>query len=127
MMVGRGGELRKLGIAVGIVGVLWLAYFWLAVCCYPRFHFVMPNLKSVQTFTLLSGVACASDLNCGGYCGGSLARLFLASGLLLSAFPLRDAESEECPDLHPPERSGLRFRSELRWVLWGFSGSPISG
>ena len=58
-MVGRGGELRKLGIAVGIVGVLWLVYFWTAVGLYPRFHFVMPNLKNVQTFTLLSGVACA--------------------------------------------------------------------
>jgi hypothetical protein len=58
-MVGRGGELRKLGMAVGVLGVLWLVYFWTAVGLYLRFHFVMPNLKHVQTFTLLSGVACA--------------------------------------------------------------------
>ena len=55
----RGGELRKLGIAVGLLGLLWLAYFWLAVGFYPRFHFLMPNLKNVETVTLLSGVACA--------------------------------------------------------------------
>ena len=59
MMVVDGGEVRKLGIAVGVLGVFWLAYFWLAVGCYPRFHFMMPTLKNVQTFTLLSAVACA--------------------------------------------------------------------
>jgi hypothetical protein len=60
-MIGvRGGELRKLGIAVGILGVLWLVYFWIAVALYPHVAAVMPTtLKTVQTLTLGSAVACA--------------------------------------------------------------------
>ena len=59
MIVVHGGEVRKLGMAVGILGVLWLAYFWMAVGLYPHFHFVMPSLKMVETLTLGSAVACA--------------------------------------------------------------------
>ena len=59
MMVVGGGEMRKLGIAVGVLGVLWLAYFWLAVALYPHVHAAMPTLKTIQTFTLGSAVACA--------------------------------------------------------------------
>ena len=59
-MIGvRGGELRKLGIAVGVLGVLWLVYFWISVALYPHVAAVMPTLKTVQTFTLGSAVACA--------------------------------------------------------------------
>ena len=51
--------MKRLGIAVGVLGVLWLAYFWMAVSLYPHFHFVMPSLKNVETLTLVSAVACA--------------------------------------------------------------------
>jgi len=59
MMVVGGGEVRRLGIAVGVLGVLWLAYFWMAVSVYPHVRFAMPSLKMVQTLTLGSAVACA--------------------------------------------------------------------
>jgi hypothetical protein len=51
--------MKTLGIAVGVTGVLWLAYFWLAVSLYPHLRTPMPNLKMVETLTLLSAVACA--------------------------------------------------------------------
>jgi len=51
--------MRKLGIVVGVMGVLWLAYFWLAVSLYPHFRAAMPSLKMVETLTLVSAVACA--------------------------------------------------------------------
>jgi hypothetical protein len=51
--------MRKLGIAVGVAGILWLAYFWMAVSLYPHFRAALPNLKTVETFTLGSAVACA--------------------------------------------------------------------
>ena len=58
-----GGELRKLGIAVGVLGVLWLVDFWVAVALYPHYPRVaalMPTtLKTVQTLTLGSAAACA--------------------------------------------------------------------
>ena len=55
-----GDELRKLGITVGVLGVMWLAYFWTAVALYPHVAAVMPTtLKTVQTLTLGSAVACA--------------------------------------------------------------------
>ena len=58
-----GGELRKLGIAVGVLGVLWLVDFWIAVALYPHYPHVaalMPTtLKMVQTLTLASAAACA--------------------------------------------------------------------
>jgi hypothetical protein len=60
MLVARGGKLRKLGIAVGVLGVLWLVYFWIAVALYPHVAAVMPTtLKTIQTLTLGSAVACA--------------------------------------------------------------------
>ena len=59
MMVMDGGDVRRLGIAVGVLGVLWLVYFWLAVSLYPHLHATMPNLKTIQTLTLGSAVACA--------------------------------------------------------------------
>ena len=59
----RGGELRKLGIVIGVLGVLWLADFWIAVALYPRYPHVaavMPTtLKTVQTLTLGSAAAFA--------------------------------------------------------------------
>ena len=59
-MIGvHGGELRKLGIAVGVLGVLWLVYFWISVALYTHVAAVMPTLKTVQTLTLGSAVACA--------------------------------------------------------------------
>jgi hypothetical protein len=51
--------MRILGIAVGVVGVLWLAYFWTAVALYPHVHFAMPSLKLVGNFTMGSAAACA--------------------------------------------------------------------
>src|SRR5271165_4923534 len=54
-----GGELRKFGIAVGVLGVLWLVYFWISVALYAHVAAVMPTLKTVQTLTLGSAVACA--------------------------------------------------------------------
>ena len=51
--------MRKLGIAVGVLGVLWLAYFWMAVSLYLHVRFAMPSLKMVETLTLWSAVACA--------------------------------------------------------------------
>jgi|GEM_PF-2753238 hypothetical protein len=59
MIVVRGGEVRRLGIAVGVLGVLWLAYFWIAVSLYLHVRFSMPSLKVVETLTLGSAVACA--------------------------------------------------------------------
>ncbi|HEY4901242.1 MAG TPA: hypothetical protein VIH91_10535 [Terriglobales bacterium] len=59
MIVVDEGEMRKVGIAVGVVGVLWLAYFWISVALYPHVATVMPPLKTIQTFTLGSAVACA--------------------------------------------------------------------
>ena len=63
MIGASGGELRKLGIAVGVLGVLWLVYFWIAVAFYPHYPHVaagMPTtLKMVQTLTLGSAAACA--------------------------------------------------------------------
>jgi|HubBroStandDraft_4_1064222.scaffolds.fasta_scaffold00373_4 hypothetical protein len=51
--------MRKLGIAVGTTGILWLVYFWMSVSLYPHVRSPMPNLKMVETLTLLSAVACA--------------------------------------------------------------------
>ena len=51
--------MRKLGIAVGVAGVLWLAYFWMAVALFMHVRFAMPNVKMVETLTLWSAVACA--------------------------------------------------------------------
>jgi hypothetical protein len=51
--------LKKFGIAVGATGILWLAYFWMAVSLYPHVRSPMPNLKMVETLTLVSAVACA--------------------------------------------------------------------
>ena len=51
--------MRKLGIAVGVLGLFWLAYFWIAVAVYPHVRTGMPNLKSVETITLASAAACA--------------------------------------------------------------------
>jgi hypothetical protein len=58
-MIERAGEMRNLGIAVGIAGVLWLVYFWISVALYPHVAAVMPSLKTVQTLTLGSAAACA--------------------------------------------------------------------
>src|ERR1035438_10259292 len=60
-MIGvSGGILRKLGIAVGVLGMLWLVYFWIAVALYPHVAPVMPTtLKTGQTLTLGSAAACA--------------------------------------------------------------------
>jgi hypothetical protein len=54
-----GSGMRKLGIAVGAAGVLWLGYFWMAVSIYPYLRAPMPDLKMVETLTLVSAVACA--------------------------------------------------------------------
>jgi len=51
--------MRKLGIAVGVVGVLWLGYFWIAVSLYPFSRAPLPNLKTTETLTLAAAVACA--------------------------------------------------------------------
>ncbi len=51
--------MRKLGIAVGVAGVLWLVYFWTAVALYPHVRLAMPNAKTVETLPLWSAVACA--------------------------------------------------------------------
>ena len=51
--------MRKLGIAVGTLGLLWLAYFWMTVALYPHVRAVMPTLKTVETITLASAAACA--------------------------------------------------------------------
>lgn len=51
--------MRKVGIAVGVIGLLWLLYFWTAVASYPRLHAMMPALKMVETLTLGSAAACA--------------------------------------------------------------------
>jgi hypothetical protein len=51
--------MRKLGIAVGVLGMLWLVYFWTAVALYRHIWFPMPNLKLVETFSLGSAVAAA--------------------------------------------------------------------
>jgi len=59
MIMLRGSDMRQIGIAVGVLGVLWLAYFWISVAMYPHVAAVMPSLKTVQTFTLGSAAACA--------------------------------------------------------------------
>ena len=51
--------MRKLGIAVGVLGVFWLVYFWMSVALYPHVAAAMPTLKVVETLTLGSAVACA--------------------------------------------------------------------
>lgn len=51
--------MRKLGIAVGVAGILWLVYFWTSVSLYLHVHAPMPNLKVVETLTLGTAVACA--------------------------------------------------------------------
>ncbi len=56
---GTRGEMRTLGIAIGVMGVLWLAYFWMAVFLYPYYRVTMPGLKMVETITLGSAVAFA--------------------------------------------------------------------
>jgi hypothetical protein len=51
--------MRKLGIVVGVLGLLWITYFWTAVSLYPHVRAGMPTLKTVETFTLGSAAACA--------------------------------------------------------------------
>lgn len=58
-MISLRGEMKRLGIVVGVIGVLWLVYFWMAVSLYPLLRAPMPNLKMVETLTLSSAVACA--------------------------------------------------------------------
>jgi len=58
-MISIRGKMKRLGIVVGVLGILWLCYFWTAVSLYPRLRAPMPNLKMVETLTLSSAVACA--------------------------------------------------------------------
>lgn len=58
-MISVGVEMKTLGIAVGVIGILWLVYFWMAVSLYPHLRAPMPNLKAVETLALSSAVACA--------------------------------------------------------------------
>jgi hypothetical protein len=51
--------MKTIGTLVGVIGILWLCYFWTAVSLYPLFRAPMPNLKMVETLTLSSAVACA--------------------------------------------------------------------
>lgn len=55
----RKSEMKKVGHAVGVSGLLWLGYFWLAVLLYPHFRVAMPSLNAVVILTFASAAACA--------------------------------------------------------------------
>jgi hypothetical protein len=44
---------------LGVLGLAWIAYFWLGVLCYPQVRFAMPNLNGVVSLTLVSAALCA--------------------------------------------------------------------
>lgn len=70
-MISVGSAMKKLGIAVGVAGILWLVYFWMSVSLYPHVRSPMPNLKMVETLTLVSAVAC-------GFSGKAVSRYWWA-------------------------------------------------
>ena len=59
--------MQKFGNAVGILGLLWLGYFWLAVGLYPHLRMAMPKLNAVGILTFASAAAC-------GFAGATVSR-----------------------------------------------------
>jgi hypothetical protein len=51
--------MKTLANVLGAVGLLWLAYFWMAVFMYPRVRFATPNLNGVVSLTMGSAALCA--------------------------------------------------------------------
>ena len=51
--------MKAIANLIGTVGLLWIAYFWFAVFCYPRVRVPIPNLNGVVSLTLGSAVLCA--------------------------------------------------------------------
>jgi hypothetical protein len=51
--------MKRLGNAIGVLGVVWLGYFWTAVTLYPHVRLAMPTVHRVVLLTLGSAVAFA--------------------------------------------------------------------
>lgn len=65
---------------LAVLGLGWLAYFWLGVFWYPRVRFAMPSLTGIVECTLLTAVLCA-------FAGKVVSRKWWA-GILLSMITL---------------------------------------